>query len=119
MTLEEARKQLAVLRTATTSIELGPMGYAAVVTDACPAFRALEADREALAQLELDLVAVTRDGSPAAILYAALLLRELDRDVAPLLEPYRDDRRPCKVSPGGCTSMMYSMADAARWVTYS
>jgi hypothetical protein len=32
MTLEAARQQLAVLRATTTSVELGPMGYAAVVT---------------------------------------------------------------------------------------
>jgi hypothetical protein len=119
MTLEEARQQLAVLRRATNSVELGPFGAAAVVTDACRAFRALAADRETLAQLEPDVVGVVRDGSPAAIVYAALLLRGLGRDVAPLLEPYRDDRRECTVFPGGCTGIKQSLAEAARWATYS
>jgi hypothetical protein len=93
------------------------MGYAAVVTDACGAFQALAADPEVLAQLEPDLVGVTRDGSPAAIVYAALLLRTLGRDVAPLLAPYRDDRRHCTVFSGGCTGMAYWLAEVTRWAT--
>jgi hypothetical protein len=115
MTLEAARQQLAVLRAATSRIELGPMGYAAVVTDECRAFQALAADREVLAQLEPDLVGVTRDGNPAAIVYAALLLRGLGRDIVPLLASYRDDRRPCVVFPGGCMGISQWLAEATRW----
>jgi hypothetical protein len=72
-----------------------------------------------LARLEPDLVGVMRDGSAAAIVYAALLLRGLGRDVAPLLAPHRDDRRPCTVFPGGCMGLpMHSLAEAARWATH-
>jgi hypothetical protein len=40
MTLAAARQKLAVLGATTRSVELGPIGYAAVVTDACRAFHA-------------------------------------------------------------------------------
>jgi hypothetical protein len=119
MNLEVAQQHLAALRAATTRVELGPFGYAAVVTDEVRAFQALAADCDALARLEPELVGMTRDGSAAAVIYAALLLRLLGHDVAPLLARYRDDRRSCSVLPGGCTILPpQSLADAASWATH-
>jgi hypothetical protein len=118
MTLDAARQQLGVLCATTDRVELGPWGYMAVVTEGCRAFRALAADRETLARLEPDLVRVMHDGSSAAIVYAALLLRGLGRDVAPLLAPYHDDPRPCTVFPDGCMGLMQSLAEASRWATH-
>jgi hypothetical protein len=112
---DQARAQLAVLASAESAVELGPVGVAAVVTDACRAYRALAQDRDAVARLEPELVAMTREGSPAAIIYAALLLRGAGRDVTPLLAPHADDRRPCTVFPGGCTGMTHWLCEATRW----
>ena len=95
--------QLAVLASAEGAVELGPVGVAAVITDACRAYRALAHDRDAVARLEPELVAMTRDGSPAAVISAALLLRGAGRDVTPLLAPHADDRRPCIVFPNRAT----------------
>jgi hypothetical protein len=113
---DPAREWLAVLAAAHGSVELGPVGYAAQVTDACRAYQALASDREALARLEPELVGMMREGSPAAIIYAALLLRAGGRDVAPLLAAYADDRRPLGVCSGGCTVMTHWLCEATRWV---
>ncbi|HET9933270.1 MAG TPA: hypothetical protein VFQ35_21345, partial [Polyangiaceae bacterium] len=112
-----AQAHLAVLASAVSSVELGPVGVAAQVTDGFRAYQALTADRDALRGLEPELVRLTREGSPAAIIYAALLLRGLGRDVVPLLASYREDHRPCSVFPGGCQGVTHWLNEAARWVT--
>lgn len=113
---DATRSQLATLARASSSVALGPAGYAATVSDECRAYLALAQDRTALEALEPELVRLTREGPPGAIVYAALLLRSLGRDVSPLLEPYRDDRRDCRVFPGGCMSMTHWLSEAVRWV---
>jgi len=112
---DPARAQLAVLAAAEGSVTLGPAGYAGVMTDACRAYQALVADRAAVDRLAPELIRLTRDGSPAAIIYAALLLRGAGHDVGPLLAPYADDRRPMSVFPGGCTAVGFWMCEAVRW----
>lgn len=113
---DAARALLATLARADSSVALGPVGFAATVTDECRAYRALAQDRAALQMLEPELVRMTREGSPGAIVYAALLLRSLGRDVTPLVEAYRDDRRPCAVFPGGCMSTTHWLGEAVQWV---
>lgn len=112
--MEPARAHLAVLE-AAGSVDLGPFGYAAHVSDACRAYKALATDRDAVVALEAELVRVTREGSPPAIVYAALLLRGVGRDVAPLLRAYTDDRRDVHVHPGGCGALMFWLCEAIRW----
>ena len=113
---DESRAHLAALASADTSVALGPVGYAAIVSEPCRAYLALEADRAALARLEPELVRLAREGSAAAVIYAVLLLRRLGRDVSPLLEPYRDDRRPCSLAPGGCIVYSSWMCETVHWL---
>jgi hypothetical protein len=113
---EATRAHLATLARAASSVALGPVGVAATVSDECRAYLTLAEDRAALETLEPELVRLTREGAPGAIVYAALLLRRLGRDVAPLLEPYRDDRRACSVFPGGCMSTTHWLSEAVHWV---
>lgn len=112
--MEPARAHLAVLE-AAGSVDLGPFGYAAHVSDACRAYQALAADRDAVVALEPELVRITREGSPPAILYAALLLRGIGREVTPLLAAYTDDRRDVHVHPGGCGVLQFWLCEAIRW----
>ncbi len=109
---DPARAQLATLAGATDAVSLGPVGVAAIVSDECRAYLALKDDLAALSRLEPELVRLTREAAPAAVIYAALLLRRLGRDVAPLLEPYRDDRRRCSMAPGGCMVVTSWMCEA-------
>ncbi|HEY5938180.1 MAG TPA: hypothetical protein VIU61_26195 [Kofleriaceae bacterium] len=109
------RDQLAVLE-AAGSVDLGPFGGAAYVSDACRAYQALAADRHTVTGLEAELVRMTREGTPPAILYAALLLRGIGRDPVPLLAAYGDDRREVCVNPGGCGMFRFWMCEAVRWV---
>jgi hypothetical protein len=111
---DRASVHLAVLE-AAGSVDLGPSGAVAEVTDACRAYQALAADRDAVVGLEAELVRMTRDGSPPAILYGALLLRGIGRDPAPLLTAYADDRRDVHVNPGGCGMFIFWLCEAARW----
>jgi hypothetical protein len=115
MTTDHANIQLARLAAANDSVELDAMGYAATVTDACRAYRALAADRGAVLRHEAELVRMTRDGLPGAIIYAALLLREAGHDIAPLLAAHANDRRPLTVYPGGCQGITHWLCEAVRW----
>lgn len=116
---ERERLALAVLAAAGDHVELGAFGAAAMVTDACHAYwalgEALATAPGAVERLEPELVRMIREGAPAAIIYAALLLRRAGRDVAPLVAPYADDRRPCAVAEGGCMVMGLWLGEAARW----
>jgi len=114
---DPAEVALATLAQADGSVALGPVGVAAVVGDDCRAYLALAESPSTLERLESSLVRLTREGRPGAIIYAALLLRRLGRDVRPLLEPYRDDRRACTVFPGGCMGMTHWLCEAVHWVT--
>jgi hypothetical protein len=116
VTDEEARAHLHTLANSGEAIYLGPVGFAAAITDEFKAYEALTEDRAALARLEPDLSRLVRTGAPGAVLYAALLLKRLDRDVTADLAPYRDDRRQVTVWPGGCVPMAMWLAEAARWV---
>jgi len=103
---------------ADSSVELGPAGYAATVTPRCKAYLDLLGDREALRSHENDLVAILKSNAkPAAIVYAAFLLKALERaDLRELLAPYDDDRRPCTIFPGGCMGISHWLCEATRYV---
>lgn len=51
------------------------------------------------------------------VLYAALLLEKLGRDVTSALAAYGDDRRAVTVHPGGCMVFSMWLAEAIRYVT--
>jgi hypothetical protein len=100
-------------------VELGPMGYAAHVTDRCNAYNALLRDPAMLRTHEEELVAILRSttSKPGAIVYAAYLLKALERaDLRELLAPYDDDRRPCTIWPGGCSGVTHWLCEATRFV---
>ena len=102
-----------------SSVELGPSGYAAIVTPRCKAYLDLLGDREALRAHEDELVAILKSNaaSPGAIVYAAFLLKALGRaDLRELLAPYDDDRRECSIWPGGCCGSTYWLCEATRFV---
>ena len=109
------RRHLAVLAAATSSVELGPVGYAAVVTAEAEAYRALHERPDCLAPLEGDLIDLVANGPPGAIVYAALLLRRLGRDVRPLVARHADDERECTIAGGGCTIETLWLGEATRW----
>lgn len=116
MTNDPARTHLDLLARAGSSVDLGPKGVAAFVSPALHAYQALAADRDALARLEPELSRLVRDGEPGAVIYAALLLRALGRDVRAMLAVHDDDRRPCVIWPGGCSPRMMWLAEAVRWI---
>jgi len=102
---------------ATHSVELGPVGYAALRTEAFKAYKHLYDDREALAHAEPALLALAETGAPAAVVYAALLLRRAGRDIASLVARYADDRREVTIAEGGCSlPPPYWLCEALRWV---
>jgi hypothetical protein len=100
---------------AAASVDLGPFGVAAHESEACRAYHALRADRDAVVGLEPELVRLTREGFPPAIIYAALLLRGIERDPEPLLAPYTNDRRVVCIHPGGCQETRVWLCEAAQW----
>lgn len=116
MTEVHARELLAVLAATGSTVTLGPAGFAATVTEECRAYLALASDVDAVIGLEAEHRELVRRGSPAAVIYAALLLRRADRDIAALLEGHADDRRPMTIFTGGCTAMSYWLCEAVRWV---
>jgi hypothetical protein len=83
------------------------------------AYAALSAaDSAVLVGLERELLALIDEGAPAAIVYAALLLRRTDRhDPHALLRRYAQDERLCLVYPGGCAALpMNNLGEVVRWV---
>lgn len=99
----ELTDHLAVLAASGSRVTLGPIGFAATVTPELAAYRALAADRDALARHEAALVTMLDAAEPGPVVYAALLLEQLGRDVAPLLARFADDRRPLHLWMGGCS----------------
>jgi hypothetical protein len=114
MLLEVARQKLAVLARAEQSVELGPVGIAGIVTDACEAYRGLVADPAVLAAMKSEIVELTRSGSGARRIYAAMLLRAIDRaSGTAALEAMSDSSEPCDLALGGCRILSASVGDAA------
>jgi len=98
---------------AERSVELGPVGFAAVVTETCQAYRDLVADPESLTALRTEITDLARSGSPAARIYAALLIGEIDRaDGTALLDAMSTSEELCDLALGGCTVMSSSVGDA-------
>jgi hypothetical protein len=113
MLLQAAREKLRVLARAQTSVELGPVGFAAVVTETCQAYRDLIAHPEVLAALKSEIEPLARNGPGARRIYAALLLRQIDHVAGTAqLESMSDSKEPCDLALGGCTVMSSSVADA-------
>lgn len=111
--LDDARENLAVLAKAERSVELGPVGIAAAVTETCRAYRGLVADRAALAALRDEVATLAQSGSGARRIYAALLLREIDRDAGvAALQSMSESDEPCDLALGGCTVMSSTVGDA-------
>lgn len=98
-------QELAVLRSAD-SVELGPVGVGAVRTRGYEAFSTLRAHRAELAQSRAELHELLNAPSPAARLYAALLLKELDASEGErALEALAPSEEPLTVWPGGCSPL--------------
>lgn len=113
MLLEVARQKLAVLAGAHGSVELGPVGFAAVVTETCQAYRDLVADHIALAAIKPEIAMLARSGPGARRIYAALLLRAIDDDAGTAaLESMLDSNEPCDLALGGCMVMSSSVGAA-------
>jgi hypothetical protein len=113
MQLELARQKLAVLANAQRSVELGPVGFAAIVTDTCQAYRDLVSDAAALGAMKTEIEALARNGPGARRIYAALLLRTIDLEAGnAALESMSDSKEPCDLALGGCTVMSSSVSDA-------
>jgi hypothetical protein len=110
-----ASQALAVLASAT-SVELGPVGVAARRTPAFLAYEALVKDRAALAAERPALERMLAAPSPAARLYAALLLRATDPAAGrAALQTLASSTDPLSVAPGGCVLMPTStLGEAAR-----
>jgi hypothetical protein len=116
VTDEEATTHLTRLANAYWELVLGPRGVAAEITAEAHAYHALSHDRAQLERLEPELIEVVERGGPAAVLYAALLLKKLGRDVAPMLAPYSDDRRELTLYGGGCKYRSIWLAEGVHFV---
>jgi hypothetical protein len=113
MLLEAARQKLAVLARAQGSVEIGPVGIAAVVTETCQAYRDLVADPEALFTLKTEIEVLARSGPGARRIYAALLLRKVDLEAGTAeLAALSGSKEPCDLALGGCMVMSSSVGDA-------
>ncbi len=113
MLLDAAREKLAVLARAEKSVELGPTGFAAVVTETCQAYRDLAADPAALAAMSSEIMALARSGPCAARIYAALLWREIDCEAGiAALASMSASKEPLDLALGGCTVMSSSVGEA-------
>jgi hypothetical protein len=113
MLLDVARQKLAVLARADRSVELGPVGIAALVTETCEAYRDLVADPDALEELKNEIATLAKSGAGARRIYAALLLRKIDRDAGTVaLESMSQSNEHCDLALGGCTVMSSSVGDA-------
>lgn len=116
MSIQEARRNLSVLARADGNlVVLGPIGFAAQVTEECRAYRELLADRGALAALKGELEALAAAGSAVARIYAALLLRVVDETAARIrLEAMLKSREPCAITHGGCVIPSGTLGETAR-----
>lgn len=114
MPLELARQKLAIVARAQRSVELGPVGFAAAITETCQAYRDLAADPEALAALKSEIEALLRSGPGARRIYAAMLLRAIDFEAgSAALESMSDSTEPCELALGGCAVLSSSVGEAA------
>lgn len=100
----KATRHLEAIRAAGDGVSFGPVGYAAVVAPPDRAYQALLDDRDTLARCRpaLEALAAT-EGPSGPRVYAALLLRELDRGAGlRALEAMLGSERPCSFAGGGC-----------------
>jgi hypothetical protein len=98
-----ARAALAVLAGAEGSVDLAAYGYAAHVSDECKAYKALLAEPERLCAMRPQLEQLTREGSGARRVYAALLLERIDPAAGrAALMTMRGSDEPCALHTGGC-----------------
>ena len=111
-----ASQALTILAGAT-SVELGPVGVAATRTPAFVAYEALRNDRAALAAERAALERMLTAPSPAARLYAALLLRSTDPAAGhAALQSLATSTAPLSVAPGGCVLLPISrLGEAAQF----
>jgi len=108
---------LEILARAREAVELGPVGAAAVESEACRAYRSLRDAPEHLAALRPELEALGREGAAAARAYAALLLRALDEAAGrAALESMRGSDEPCQLWPGGCSPVTAWLGETAAYL---
>ena len=99
-----AAAALAVIASARDSVDLGPFGYAAFVSEPCKAYKALLAEPERLRAWQPRLEQLTRDGPGARRVYAALLLGSVDPAAGrAALMTMRGSDEPCALHEGGCS----------------
>lgn len=109
-----AEALLATLASARGSVELGPVGVAASVTEAYHAYRSLEDEHAHLVQLRPKLEAWAREGPGARRIYMALLLRKIDEPAGrAVLETMLGSDEPCQFMPGGCAVFDYWLGEVA------
>jgi hypothetical protein len=116
MSIDEARRNLSILARADGNlVVLGPIGFAAQVTEECRAYRELLADRGALDALKGELDALAAAGSAVARIYGALLLRVVDEAAARIrLEAMLKSTDPCAITNGGCVIPSGTLGETAR-----
>lgn len=107
MLSSQLRAHWSTLQQSTDLVSLGAIGYAAIVNEEAAAYMELtnRANRRHLPQLRDELVATaSRPGPTAPRVYAALLLRHVDAQLATdLLHQMRGSSEPCSYAPGGCS----------------
>ena len=109
MSLGEARRHLERIAAGRRDfVSLGPYGVVAAVDEEWVAFKALRG-AAILASLRPELESMVAGGSPAARVYAALLLQPIDEDAGTAaLESMVDSLETCRVAPGGCMAPPFS-----------
>ncbi|MET0595532.1 MAG: hypothetical protein ABW133_22725 [Polyangiaceae bacterium] len=116
MSPDESRRNLLVLAHAEGElVVLGPIGFAARETEECRAYRALAADRNAIAELQGEITALATRGNPVRRIYAVLLLRIVDAAAArAILETMASSDEPCAITQGGCNIPTGTLGATAR-----
>ena len=116
MSTSEARKNLSILaRAEGPLVVLGPIGFAARVTEECRAYRELVADRDALVALKDEVATLAARGPAAPRIYAVLLLRSIDEaNARELLETMVSSDEPCAITHGGCNIPSGTLGATAR-----
>lgn len=105
----------AVLEKATTALDLGPVGFAMIMSESASAYCALlQVAPEDIARHRASIEATLHNGAGAARVYAALVLRRIDAASSDAhLERLLASNEPCTFTPGGCMSFGGTVSDAA------
>jgi hypothetical protein len=106
---------LDTLRAAVSLVALGRYGYAAATNPALEAYQALKGSPRA--ELHAELIAMARDGTPAARVYGALLVGAEDERLGRrLLEAMLGSDAECTLAQGGCTMIGETLDEVAAFL---